>query len=406
MSDSTSILVPSPRDDAGNGADTGDAGRDGAKATSAETAPGRSRPGGDRLRALDGMRILAALMVCFYHYTGRGGTVSESWGESPRDLFGGLPDITVYGNLGVEFFFVISGFVICMSCWGRSLGDFFRSRVSRLYPAYWTAIVLVTAASLALPAVAKPVRLDEFLVNLTMLQQPAGAERVLGVCWTLWVELRFYLLFALFVVWKGATYRRVVMFSCLWLVAGVFSRAADVEILHELTLDVYAPFFTGGLALYLIHRYGSDLLLWGIVGVSWLLGQYYVTGAMGNPAATGSFAQREPEVILLVVTLAFASVAAVALGWLRWASWRWLTTAGALTYPFYLIHEHLGWFVIRVLHRKLDVPAPVTLAATIGGMLLLAYAIHRLVERPGGKALKRVLTEQARALPARLRSAG
>ncbi|GAA2623867.1 acyltransferase [Actinomadura fulvescens] len=386
----TTVLVPPARDEP----------------RPAETTPGRSRQGGDRLRALDGMRIIAALMVCFYHYTGRGGTVSESWGESPRALFPDLSSIAVYGNLGVEFFFVISGFVICMSCWGRSLGDFFRSRVSRLYPAYWVAIVLVTAASLVLPAVAKPVRLDEFLVNLTMLQQPAGAHRVLGVCWTLWVELRFYLLFALFVVWRGATYRRVVLFCCLWLVAGVLTRGTDLEILREITVDSYAPFFTGGLALYLIHRYGSDLLLWGIVVISWLLGQYYVTGDMWSPDATGSFAQRSPYVILLVVTLAFASVAAVALGWFRWAGWRWLTTAGALTYPFYLIHEHLGWFAIRVLHRKLDVAAPVTLLATIAGMLLLAYAIHRLVERPGGKLLKRVLVKQARELPARLKATG
>uniref|UniRef100_A0AAU2VA93 Integral membrane protein n=1 Tax=Streptomyces sp. NBC_00003 TaxID=2903608 RepID=A0AAU2VA93_9ACTN len=34
-------------------------------------------------------------------------------------------------------FFLISGFVICMSCWGKPLGDFFVSRVVRLYPAYW-----------------------------------------------------------------------------------------------------------------------------------------------------------------------------------------------------------------------------------------------------------------------------
>ncbi|RDG37913.1 acyltransferase [Streptomyces corynorhini] len=344
---------------------------------------------------MDGLRILAALMVCLYHYAGRGGQITDVWGQSPKELFPGLSTLAVYGCLGVQVFFVISGFVICMSSWGRSLGDFFRSRVSRLYPAYWAAIVLVTAACVVLPSVSEPLRLDEILVNMTMLQQPVGVRRVLGVCWTLWVEARFYLLFALFVVWKGVTYRRVVIFCCLWTVAAALSGVAAVPLVEEIVMREYAPFFIGGLALYLIHRYGGDLLLWSIVATSWLLGQHFATVSLWSPGATQVFQPRSPYVILLIVTFAFAAVAAVALGWLRWANWRWLTFAGALTYPFYLVHEHLGWFAISVLHRHFGVPAGVTLGATIVGMLVLAWLIHRLVEKPVGPRLRRAMKLQA-----------
>ncbi|MFE4828898.1 acyltransferase family protein [Streptomyces sp. NPDC056672] len=354
-----------------------------------------SAPRHDRMRALDGLRIVAALMVCFYHYSGRGGQITRSWGQSPKELFPDLSAIAVYGPLGVQFFFIISGFVICMSSWGRSLGDFFRSRVSRLYPAYWAAIVVTTAAAVVLPSVVEPLRLNEVLVNLTMLQQPAGVGRVLGVCWTLWVEARFYLLFALFVVWKGVTYRRVVIFCCLWTVAGVVARVGDIPLTNEIVMPDYAPFFVGGLALYLIHRYGSDLLLWGIVGVSWLLGQRYATIGLWNPEATDVFQPRSPHVILLIVTIAFAAVAAVALGWLRWANWRWLTFAGVLTYPFYLVHEHIGWFTISVLHRHFGLEPRLTLVATVLLMLTLAWLIHRLVEKPFGPRLKRTMKRQA-----------
>ncbi|MFJ1644555.1 acyltransferase family protein [Streptomyces sp. NPDC088258] len=357
--------------------------------------PAAAAPKSDRMRALDGLRILAALMVCLYHYAGRGGQITEVWGQSPKELFPGLSALAVYGCLGVQVFFVISGFVICMSSWGRSLGDFFRSRVSRLYPAYWAAIVLVTAACVVLPSVSEPLRLHEILVNLTMLQQPVGVDRVLGVCWTLWVEARFYLLFALFVVWKGVTYRRVVIFCVLWTVATALSAVTDAPLVDEIVMREYAPFFIGGLALHLIHRYGSDLLLWGIVATSWLLGQHFATVSLWSPGATQVFQPRSPYVILLIVTFAFASVAAVALGWLRWANWRWLTFAGALTYPFYLVHEHLGWFAISVLHRHFGVPAGVTLGAAIVGMLVLAWLIHRLVEKPIGPRLKRTMTLQA-----------
>ncbi|MFB7270559.1 acyltransferase family protein [Streptomyces sp. NPDC056244] len=356
--------------------------------------PKDSAPKQDRMRALDGLRILAALMVCVFHYAGKGQT-AHAWGQSPKELFPDLSAVATYGALGVQLFFVISGFVICMSSWGRSLGDFFRSRVSRLYPAYWAAILLTTAACVALPSVIEPLRLNEVLVNLTMLQQPMGVDRVLGVCWTLWVEARFYLLFALFVVWKGVTYRRVVIFCCLWTVAGVFARVADNPLTDELVMRDHAPFFIGGLALYLIYRYGSDLLLWGIVATSWLLGQRYSTTALWSPNATDAFQERSPYVILLIVTFAFAAVAAVALGWLRWANWRWLTFAGALTYPFYLVHEHLGWFAISILHRHFGLEPRLTFIATILSMLTLAWLIHKLVEKPFGPRLKRTMKKQA-----------
>src|SRR5687768_1346736 len=86
------------------------------------TPPAAPAPKHNRLRALDGLRLLAALMVCLYHYSGRGGQVTHMWGESPRNLFPDLSAVAAYGSLGVQVFFVISGFVICMSSWGRTLG--------------------------------------------------------------------------------------------------------------------------------------------------------------------------------------------------------------------------------------------------------------------------------------------
>lgn len=291
-----------------------------------EPRPERGSGGGGRLRALDGLRILAALMVCLYHYAGKNGPVAEAWGQSPGLKFPTLSSFATYGSLGVQLFFVISGFVICMSSWGRSPGDFFRSRVARLYPAYWAAIVVVTAAAVLLPVVVRPLPLNELLVNFTMLQQPMGVDRVLGVCWTLWVEMRFYLLFAVFVVWRGVTYRRVVVFCIGWIFASVFARVAQSPLTDVLVMRDHAPYFIGGLALYLIHRYGSDLLLWGIVLTSWLLGQRYSVTALWHPGMEGDFA-RSPYVIQAIVTLAFVAVAAVALGWLSWANWRWLTVS-------------------------------------------------------------------------------
>ena len=370
-----------------------------APAPGGRTAPARPGAGGDReaerraggrLRALDGLRALAALAVCSFHYMGRGGEIADSWHASPARLFPTLSQAATYGSLGVQLFFLISGFVICMSSWGRPLGDFFRSRVARLYPAYWAAIAVVTAASLAMPVVVHHLRSDEILLNLTMLQQPMGSPRVLGVDWTLWVELKFYVLFGLLVVRRGVTYRRVVLFCCLWTLACVFARVADNPLTDELVFRDHAPYFIAGLAFYLIHRYGSDWLLWGIVVMSFLLAQRYSVTALWHPGMEGDFV-RSPYVVQILVAVAFLAVAAVALGWLDWADWSWLTFAGAMTYPFYLVHEHMGWFAIRVCHRRLGLGPYPTLLLAVLSMLALAWLLHRFVEKPFGPRLKRSL---------------
>ncbi|WP_425830327.1 acyltransferase family protein [Streptomyces fractus] len=349
---------------------------------------------GSRLYALDGLRLIAALMVAAYHYGGRDGEISQAWGSSPQTQFPSLHGWFAYGCLGVQIFFVISGFVICMSGWGRPLRSFFASRASRLLPSYWVAIVLVTAV-FALPAVVyKAVSPSDALVNLTMLQQPLGVDRVLGVCWTLWAELRFYALFALCVVLPGATRHRVVLFCAVWTLAAVFAEGSGEPLATLVLMPEYAPFFIGGIGLYLVHRDRRDVTAWGIVAVSWLIGQHFAVDRTWHAPNPDFFSYRSSFGIVVVVTLGFAAVAAIAVGWTRWANWRWLTVAGALTYPFYLVHEHLGWVAVAALHRRVGLPSWATFAATIALMLTLAWLLNRYVEKWATPLLRRSLNRQ------------
>lgn len=173
---------------------------------------------GRRLYAIDGIRLLAALMVAVHHYAGTNRVDQPGnriWDRSVSDIMPTVFRFASYGWIGVEIFFVISGFVICMSCWGRTPRQFFTSRVIRLYPAYWFAIAFTTTVLMLLPGVWDRLRMRDVLLNITMLQSGSGVMNVDGVYWTLWSELRFYLLF-LVVVWSGLTYRKVVVFCCVW----------------------------------------------------------------------------------------------------------------------------------------------------------------------------------------------
>ncbi|MET7616817.1 hypothetical protein [Streptomyces sp. NPDC005408] len=70
-------------------------------------------------------------------------------------------------------------------------------------------------------------------------------------------------------------------------------------------------------------------------------------------------------------------------------TWRWLPYAGAATYPLYLLHQNIGWELIRVLEPR--VPAYALVGLLVGVMLLTAYLVHRLVERPLARPLRRRL---------------
>ncbi|MCF2528357.1 acyltransferase family protein [Yinghuangia soli] len=329
-----------------------------------------------RIPALDGLRFAAAMVVVLYHLV----IAAYAWGGTTTQVF--APLLTVvsgYGFLGVELFFLISGFVICMSSWGRSLGQFFTSRVTRLYPAYWAAIA-VTTGTLWFVADGKasvPVDWWDRLVNLTMFQDPAGVPHVDIVYWTLWIEMRFYLLFAV-VVFLGVTYRRVLAFCLLWSVAAVVATALDSKAWEYVLIPDSAPYFVAGMAFYLMRRNGPTVLLWAVIGFSFAMGQHHV---IGRWQATERIMQHKmPEApVHLAVALFFLVMAALALGWLDRIRLRFLTTLGALTYPVYLVHCETGWALIRELRGRFD--AHLVLAAVVAWVLLVSWLIHVVVEK-------------------------
>jgi peptidoglycan/LPS O-acetylase OafA/YrhL len=353
-----------------------------------------------RLEVLDGLRFVAAMSVLAYHFT----TMDRVWQQRADGLF--PAQTAAYGWLGVHLFFLISGFVICMSSWGRGVGRFLLSRALRLYPAYWLSVVAVVVVLTVWPVLHEPVGWRDALVNLTMFHEPLGSPAVAEVYWTLWAELRFYLIFSL-VVWWGLTYRRVVVFCVAWL--GVVTAAkAFVDngpvggVVHTVLLTDYAPLFTAGVACYLMYRFRPTLLTLAIVAASFVLAVPSVRFRATLEAFHGEVVQSWPAVVLLAVC--FLLIVAVALGWLSWVRGRWLVVVGATTYPLYLLHLDLGGTLLAL--WKGSMPPLVLVAVVTAMMVLLAWLVHRYVERPVAPLLKRALLWIAAGVSAVVRRRG
>lgn len=382
--------LTTPAAPSGNSLDT-------SAATVAEFEAEVRQPRRARLGALDGLRFLAAISVLFYHFTVRN---SQAWGRPPAEVFPQLGHWLVYGSLGPELFLVISGFVILMTAWDRTVANVAASRVARLFPAYWSGVLLTGALLLWLWPGGKNVTPGQVAVNLTMLQSLFDIGNVDGVYWTLWAELRFYVLIIAFVA-IGVTRRRVLAFATLWPAAALVAAAVGPGWLRTLLVAEYAPLFAAGMVLFVIRRTGHSRHAWWLVAANtaaavWLVVPDQLAKQARNTDLT-------PSVLVLgvLVVACIAAVAAVTLTPLARVDWRWLTTLGALTYPLYLLHEHWGWWLISHLNESL--PAYVTLALATGFALALAAAIHFGVERRVGPPLRSAVQTSLERMGERVR---
>ncbi|WP_217206580.1 acyltransferase [Streptomyces sp. AC550_RSS872] len=366
-------------------------------ATQTKTLPSRASSGRviparrevhNRLAALDGLRFLAALAVVLFHFVGqtRWGMI-DIWGRPWQATFPEAHGYFAYGRLGVDLFFMISGFVICMSAWGRSPRDFFISRVTRLFPMYWIAIAVAATVIYVFDTPFGRPHPRVLLANLTMLQTPLKVDNLDSVYWTLWPELCFYLTFSV-VVWKGLTYTRVAVFCGVWTVAAVLAPSAGIPLLTLLVNPTSAPFFIAGLAFYLMHRFRPTPLLWGIVLMQWLLALHFMLAPHGGRNNWDTWTPWRGWLVL-VVTVFFVLIAVIALGWTRRIHGRGLTALGATTFPLYLLHDPIG---MTIAHHYGDRVNPwVLVGVTTTALIALSYLVHRFIERPMARSVRRWL---------------
>lgn len=345
-------------------------------------APAAGRP---RLAALDGLRFLAAMAVLAYHYV----AVNHSaWGARTEDSFPNLQPVAAFGSFGVQLFFVISGFVILMSAWGRDVRSFTASRVGRLFPAYWLSVAAVVLLLVVVAPGHKDVGIPETAANLTMVQRAFGVQDIESVYWTLWAELRFYVLVGVLLA-LGMTRNRLVAFAAVWPVAAAVAVQSGSTLGATVLVGTDAPLFAGGMVLFLLTRERRSPVLWLVLALNVALAGVMSGRSQSLRIATSTDVTIGPQTYWIAILACFALVAAVALTRLDRLSWRWLTVVGALTYPLYLLHSSWGQWMIGKTSPYL--PAGVTFALVTVVMLAVAYLVHRFVERPFGPRLRRAV---------------
>lgn len=322
-----------------------------------------------RIRELDALRGIAAVAVMLFHLTFKYDDLHLS------------PFSVPWGHFGVELFFVISGFVILMTAErSPTLHSFFVSRVARLFPAFWPAVLLTMAIATSLEEHRPWLML--VAANLTMLPVYLGVPLLDNSYWTLEIELAFYVGIAILIASRRL--RHIEWWCAIWLAcvgALKLVHVAPPEPWESATAFFFGQFFVLGIALYRWRTGRASVLTYVIAAGALSL------STLGISRFTGATPLGYLGVTVIVFTLCWAAVSQ-RLPFLLFPLLTWL---GDISYPLYLIHQRVGTDLMHFAYRR-GLPGWLCVSAAIAAVVILAQALHVVFEVPGRRLFRHVLS--------------
>lgn len=216
-----------------------------------------------RLDYIDALRVLALGSVIVFHYLFSGISRGSLTSVGKTPFFG----IAKYGYLGVELFFMISGFVILYSTQNRTFLDFWKRRFWRLYPMYWIGITFVFLLSNAWFWNSKGVSVWRWLVGFTMFPTAFGVDWVDPAHWFLARELQLYVFISFFLL-IGMSKKLPQIFT-YWAVVVMIWNLFNFNDHGFWYLNGFFSFMCGGAIIFSIREWG-----WTPMRVIGLLSSY------------------------------------------------------------------------------------------------------------------------------------
>ncbi len=368
--------------------------------TSASAEYSFARTSGSRIQSLDGLRCLSILLVMAFHYYSRWTPPENAINHYPYgDAFAYWPPAQ-WGFLGVQLFFVISGFVIALTlsrC--HSIVEFAVRRLARLWPTMFLCSVLTLVTLKLLPespfAVSALNFVPSWLFTDPAIFNALTGERTFGwmdgAYWSLFVEVRFYVLVAaLYFADRSRFTRNLTLAGGLIAVAYAICKyiapGAPETVLRWVFIAHDLPWFLIGAGMYLVNSERKHSYWLIAVGLAALLCNATIAGQLH--LAVAAFVL--PAVAWCALCLPRVS---------RFFSLRPIAAIGAASYSLYLLHQYIGVTLICRMasfapESKLLAVASVTAVAAV--ITMFALLIHRFWESPWNAWIVRVLASRLR----------
>jgi peptidoglycan/LPS O-acetylase OafA/YrhL len=358
---------------------------------------------GQRFLFIDGLRAFAAIAVVLFHFYE---AISQTAGAWAWQWIGVLFS---YGYLGVDVFFVLSGFVISYSIRSgdfslRYFARFGLRRSVRLDPAYWVTIlieiILIYVGLTLFPSLGTPVPdLPTIISHLFYAQDLLGYGNIVSIFWTLCYEFQFYIVLVGVLVLANSArslVTQVQTVDAILAIAGLAAYMWSLAIFFGpvenpvtgLFADRWWQFFLGCLLTLHILSKAPAWCFFSALGLLLIAIILDANSGADNGLAT-----------LLVVCTVYAAAQTKSMeNWLSSAVPQFL---GTLSYSLYLLHAVIGWRFIKLLHKLngADFSPWQAWAALIAGVsvsVVAAWVMYRFIEAPSHRFSKTISLPEVR----------
>lgn len=340
-------------------------------------------------KTIEAGRGIAALLVVLFHASNAIFPAEQYWHVA---LFGGIFD---FGYAGVEFFFVLSGFIIA-HVHAADIGmparlkRYALRRFTRIYPVYWLVVAGVLGI-IALPMGLSNAPFPELSVIITslLLIGADSSATVLAVAWTLYHELAFYLVFGLWIISKRAG--AIVTLLWLLIVLARWQHLGEIEGLPRYLSDPLNLLFLFGVGAWAISRrfvIPAPALVAGLASLAFI--------GVGCEAVYYHQWPESNEHLLFGLAAMIGLTAVVSVERHRVVAVpKLLVALGAASYSIYLVHFTLLSALAKIAARtglRERLPPQIAFVVVVMIVVGLGYAFHRLIEKPLLKFSQRVLT--------------
>jgi len=337
------------------------------------------------LTNIQALRACAALAVLCYH------TFDKLQQMMPGSA-GWLAFMQLVGPLGVDMFFVISGFLMVYTTWdapatAAQARRFLLRRWIRVVPIYWLATSAMVLLLLLAPGAFRELQWQPLQILASYFFVPfrnamGNTSPLVGVGWTLNFEMYFYLLFAVAMLFP----RRIAMLN-LALVSLVTLGAwlhPQHALLEMMTSPLLLEFSVGSLAAVLLIRFAESIPFFALFAGLLLLGYLQMddAGSIGTALLKGV---AMAAILLAVVAAEQRSQLRVPKAW---------QALGDSSYSLYLSHVFLLGALARVWLRLVGAQHATLFCLAIFALVpLIAHGIYRAVELPITRRLQRAFAK-------------
>ncbi len=351
----------------------------------------------ERIYQIDLYRFIAAMGVLSAHYLFRGFKADNLTNLNLLDLGG---EWVKYCFVFIDLFFIISGFVIALSVKNKSLNHFFKSRVMRIFSVYWICVSITYLVTEFYGAPWFTATFSQFLINLSLLQDFLNVPSLDGAYWTMSVELRFYCLAMVYLFLYRYRKIKIITLAYWWLIVSILQLLVQdyfiIKVLNLFLMFQWSSAFVAGIIMGEISKTKKVTTIQSIGLLGCLILSIYHRLIYIEEARLYFKTDISDYISIIAILTVYVIMLAAVLGKMKWLNKPYFLTLGLITYPLYLLHQHIGYIIFNTL--MYDMNKYVLLGGTVLLMILSSYIIVRWVAPPISSFLDIVLDKVIRLI--------